>query len=367
MRDRLATWLRRTADRLAPDPESREGRTEQVDLVFHELLERDLDNSGRRYFVELMDAGRSPAEIAVLVAKSDEYVNRVLRNSVQLPDLVEQAPERFVRSTPLDGDPPALLIRADGPEDYDWLERQIIENGFYERPGGWGMAPTDEKRIMRDIVAAFGPGPVLELGCANGVLIDLLGERGVDAEGIELSRMAAQRASAHARPRIHVGEIMEADLDRRFDVVVAFDILEHLNPNRLDRYLERIAAWVERDGFLVVNLPSFGPDDVFGDVFPLRFAEWQRAAAENRLFDVLELEEYGYPQHGHLVWATSRWWEDRFAAAGLRRVRAIETAIQDRYRATFDEIAPARATLYVLSRDGASRAGTVIGNLGGAS
>jgi SAM-dependent methyltransferase len=86
-------------------------------------------------------------------------------------------------------------------------------------------------RTFRDRLASIPGGGqrLLDVGCACGYLIDVALEAGYDAYGVEFPAAAAAQASLPARARIVVGSV-EAMLRQRlgeFDVITAFDIIEH--------------------------------------------------------------------------------------------------------------------------------------------
>jgi hypothetical protein len=37
--------------------------------------------------------------------------------------------------------------------DYDWLEKMIIECGYYERPGPWGYGFDYDKRNLSNLIS----------------------------------------------------------------------------------------------------------------------------------------------------------------------------------------------------------------------
>ena len=114
------------------------------------------------------------------------------------------------------------------------------------------------------------------------------------------------------------------ELPSAYDMVFGLDVFEHLNPNRLDAYVRRIAEITRDGGFLFCNIPAFGKDPVFGTLFPLYVDGWEQDAAAGRPFSTLHVDDEGYPIHGHLVWADARWWVQRFEAAGFGRLPQIE-------------------------------------------
>src|SRR3954471_12496398 len=59
-------------------------------------------------------------------------------------------------------------------------------------------------------------------------------------------------------------------------------------------------------------------------------------------------DETGWPEHGHLIWASPNWWTAKSAAHGLRRDVAAERVIHHRLGSFFDDHAPGRRSLFVL-------------------
>src|SRR5262249_12208212 len=89
------------------------------------------------------------------------------------------------------------------------------------------LATTRRRRPVRHRHAR-GPRP-LDVGCAAGFFIEAALDAGFDAVGIELSSTAIELAQPAVRPRITCGDVnvlLAAD-PRQFDVVTAFDIIEH--------------------------------------------------------------------------------------------------------------------------------------------
>lgn len=99
-------------------------------------------------------------------------------------------------------------------------------------------------------------GRLLDVGCACGYLLDVALEAGYDAYGIEFATAAAAQAPERVRPRITVGD---ADSAGRvalgtFDVITAFDILEHLHDPL--RFLADLRVVLRRGGLLMLTTPD---------------------------------------------------------------------------------------------------------------
>lgn len=243
-----------------------------------------------------------------------------------------------------------LAFEVSDASDFDLMERAIVENGFYEVPHVWPFRVDRDKRVMAEIVASLNQGGrVLELGCASGAVLEGLALRGLEFAGVDISHMAREMASDAVRDHIHLGDVLTTDLGSGIDTIFGLDIFEHLNPNKLDAYLDRLRELLEDGGLLFANIPGFGEDEVFGEIFPRYLPEWDADAAAGRPFRYLHAGHDGYPISGHLIWAESSWWVDQFAKADLLRRSVIELALHDKYDGYMRVHSPARRSFYVFS------------------
>jgi len=326
---------RANADRSDPDG--------FVDDLYRRLLGRPADPAGLATFVGLLRDGVPRAEVAVMLATSDEYKQRII--SATSPR--RRAPERYRLAVDLTGTSPFYAFDVTDDADFDWLESAIIDDGYYEHTGVWSLEPDEDKRIMGELLASLGARKALELGCSSGTVLSVLASHGVDAEGIEISRLAYEHAAPEVRPKIHLGDLLTLDLPDDYELVYGLDVFEHLNPNRLGEYLRALAARLRPGGWLFANIPAIGADEVFGEVFPVYVHEWYDDIAADRPFRVLHCDDDGYPMNGHLVWAHTKWWVEQFEAVGLVRQPAVERDLHERYAEHF-RVAPARASFYVF-------------------
>lgn len=312
------------------------------------VLRRDADPSGLAFYAGMLRYGVSRDELLVKLSLSEESMNRTLADSFVIQNLRELRPDSYDEVVSTDGRPISVFVARD-PADFDWMEHDILEYDYYEKPGIWTLGIDEDKRRMAALLSCLEPRRAFEIGCSSGAVLSCLQERGVDAEGVEISASAIRRAEPGVRSRIHRGDPLSLELDNRYDLVFGLDIFEHFNPNRLDAYIARVADLTAPGGFVFANVPTYGEDRVYGTIWPPHLPVWQEDVAAKRLFRHLEVDEDGYPLHGHLVWAGSEWWEARFAAAGLRRRTDIERSLHERFDAQL-RATPARMAFYVMSR-----------------
>jgi hypothetical protein len=79
----------------------------------------------------------------------------------------------------------------------------------------------------------FKPRNAIEVGCGMGLRVTALNMIGVPCEGIELSRWAVEHG--FAKNCIRQGDITDEHLviNKRYDLVICYDVLEHLSEEKL--------------------------------------------------------------------------------------------------------------------------------------
>ena len=117
---------------------------------------------------------------------------------------------------------------------------------------------TRNRRRIEMILKHQQSGRLLEIGPATGQFLDLA-SNWFDTEGIEISADAIKSASSDLRPKIRVGNIETTPLPaRRYNVVAAFNILEHLHDPAA--VVDKIGKSLTPDGCCVGTVPcNSGP------------------------------------------------------------------------------------------------------------
>ena len=326
-----------------------------VDRAFRDILGRDADQGGLDFYRGVLRQGMSRTAVILDITRSEEF-RRSLTSSgpSALPNLVVERPERYRRTTDRANGSSILVFNVESPADFDWLEHAIIANGYYEEPGVWVLDVDFDKRLVAEMIAAFAPAAALEIGCAAGAVLQCLDAIGIEGEGVEISSMAIAKAGDRVRSRIHQGDLLALDLPKRYDLLFGLDIFEHLNPNKLDAYIDRIARVTTDDGFLFCNIPAFGADPIFGTVFPFYVDGWAEDAAAGRPLRSLHVDAAGYPIHGHLAWGDAGWWTRQFEKAGFTREVEIERAFHRKYDGYMEKRSPARRAYFVFGKPGSA-------------
>ena len=109
---------------------------------------------------------------------------------------------------------------------------------------------------LADVGARLKPGRLLDVGCSCGYFMEVAASRGFDVQGVEFTRGAIAAASADMRPRIFQGVLESMPDNGLFDVVSAFDLIEHVPDPR--RFLKRCSGLLKAGGTLIISTPDTG-------------------------------------------------------------------------------------------------------------
>jgi Methyltransferase domain len=312
------------------------------------LLNREPDVGGLADKLGLLQDGKL-LEVIRSFVNSPEFRARALRDLVptpMLPDLRTLMPERY--QTQNVAGAPIFVYLAQSDEDIGLMASLIDRHRYYDQFGVWSPVIDGDKQITAAIVRGLGARSCFELGCFTGPVISVLADSGVSVLGADVSHLAFVFAYPNVRDNMIFGDLLSLDIDRRFDVVLCMDVLEHISPLRLDVYIEKLLALVDDNGYIYLNAPMWGKDHVFGVFEEPYLSEWH-TVGDRCYWRHWPCDHRGWPVHGHLVWASPQWWERKFAEYGLVRDRMIEQAIHACLGGFFKQ-AIGRRCLFVLAR-----------------
>lgn len=167
---------------------------------------------------------------------------------------------------------------------------------------GWVPAPrylmrrARIQRLMQDVPL----GRLLEVGPGAGALLVEFSQKGFQCEGLELSTEARKLSQAiinkfHMNIPIH--ESLNNEWQGCFDVLCAFDVLEHIENDR--EALSQWESWLSPNGRLVFSVPAHMRLWSAGDEWAGHYRRYERKSLQTLLWEVgLEVETfecYGFP------------------------------------------------------------------------
>lgn len=139
-----------------------------------------------------------------------------------------------------------------------YVDREYASGPYKEYVRARDLKLLTFRKRARQIVARQPVGRLLDVGCACGYFVEAAVEVGLDASGLELSPVAIASSQDYVRPRLMQGDVnhlVRQKLDR-FDVVTAFDIVEHVFEPL--QFLESLTPLLRPGGLLVLSTPDTG-------------------------------------------------------------------------------------------------------------
>jgi SAM-dependent methyltransferase len=136
---------------------------------------------------------------------------------------------------------------------------------------------------------------ILDVGCSNGRFIEVALKNSMNAWGVELSDSAIAAAKPEIRKRIYRGDAnkIEEMGEDNFDIITAFDLLEHLfDPLGFLKSLRKIIA---KDGIIIITTPDTGSffRIAMGKAWPM-LQPFQHTVLFSRKSAKILLEEAGF-------------------------------------------------------------------------
>lgn len=137
----------------------------------------------------------------------------------------------------------------------------------YEAAQGWngitfGTCSPEQRAYFDAELSAIGVHPrptlrVLDVGFGNGALLGWYRSHGVRSHGVELNPRMVRRAEDHGYMAAADFETLRNKTEgQRYDVITAFDVLEHIDRASLVRFLTELKPFCNPDTVLLFRFPN---------------------------------------------------------------------------------------------------------------
>ncbi|NEO06105.1 methyltransferase domain-containing protein [Moorena sp. SIO3I8] len=163
-----------------------------------------------------------------------------------------------------------LRIKDDNHDFYGkeyWLSYQTEHYGFPDiRQRARQDLPERCLYWLRTLMAyKLPPAKVLELGCAHGGFVAMMGWAGFEAMGLELSPWVVEFAQQTFNMPILSGPLEDQQLEpESFDAIVLYDVMEHL-PDPVAT-ISHGASLLKEDGIFIVQMPNYEEGKTYSEM-----------------------------------------------------------------------------------------------------
>lgn len=176
---------------------------------------------------------------------------------------------------------------------------------------GWVPAPRYLMRRARvqAMLRDLAPGRLLEIGPGSGALLVEFADAGYQCEALDSSIEARQRTEAmlaSTRHAVPVHAEPGPDWAGRFDLVCAFEVLEHIEDD-----LEAVRlwhSWLKPGGHLILSVPAHMKLWTARDEWAGHVRRYERDELKSVLtrggFEVSRFECYGFPLTNLTEWVS---------------------------------------------------------------
>lgn len=109
----------------------------------------------------------------------------------------------------------------------------------------------------------FGKGKYIEFGCGKAPFGYALSSYGINYTGIELSKFAVKNSFVP----IFQGNILNIQIDKFYDLAIAFDVLEHIDYKDLNKAINKLISSIDDyvPGKLLISVPVIGDPNLEND------------------------------------------------------------------------------------------------------
>lgn len=136
----------------------------------------------------------------------------------------------------------------------------VVEDGRFRqhRYWSWGYRYLGRLRVALDLLGGLDFRSLIDVGCGDGRFLVEVQERfgdlrllGIDSSGRAIT-LARQMSPALRYERV---DIVTHPPDDRFEVATLLEVIEHVPPDILPRFLSAVAGVLEPGGYLIVTAP----------------------------------------------------------------------------------------------------------------
>lgn len=150
----------------------------------------------------------------------------------------------------------------------------------------WGLDYLSYIHFVKKKILEIKPERLLDIGCGDGRLISEIKEEVEIVEGVDISRRAIDFARAF-NPGIKFYCKDFRQIDKKYNLVVLMETLEHISNSDIPKFVESIARKLHKNGKLILTVPSKNKP-----LIPKHYRHYDLNTIKNQLSSNFKIIEY---------------------------------------------------------------------------
>lgn len=152
--------------------------------------------------------------------------------------------------------------------EFPYHHLPVIEDNYWHI-GRWWHNSLEYLGILsrvKEIITDLNPINVLDFGCGDGRLIlELKKDRVLNIVGLDISETALKYAKVfnqNSNSNVQFVSSFDEIINNKFDLIVAMEVLEHIQENELPVVIEKLSKLLEDKGKFVVTVPTLNKQPI---------------------------------------------------------------------------------------------------------
>lgn len=136
----------------------------------------------------------------------------------------------------------------------DWRDGKFSQTQHWS----WGFRYLGGMKVVFDELSDLSFRSLVDIGCGDGRFVREMNRRYPEKEvlGVDYSERAITLARAmNPSLEFETRNILEDPIERTFDVATLIEVLEHIPPDQVEQFIERVRGVLEPEGCLLITVP----------------------------------------------------------------------------------------------------------------
>lgn len=135
------------------------------------------------------------------------------------------------------------------------MKNDEIYDLVYSRNVNYNLPMPNKYKFIEDFIFSNKHDSILDAGCGSGNALTYFLNKSLPVFGIEISKVCCDKYLKNL-PHKNIGVVEFAELNNQYDCLYCFDVLEHINLEDIDNFIEACVKLSPNCLFGIANHPD---------------------------------------------------------------------------------------------------------------